>query len=220
MENTRNVTIKSPVFDVITLTKLTKKFLIQSQVVWFGIKWKSESTIDAIIVGSFIYKHLLRSEKVYDLDIITNDVSFFSNQFMSFVPDSYCNTKGTFSGEMLKDYSAIFFQNNLNLHMDIMNSIEYISRMNMNGLNVTNSLVYDIENESIKHVFEVKNIADQLDLQAKDAEAERKWVIEQIKSKRYCRWWGMRKKDEEYFSDWTVLKELECNNHGMFSKKY
>lgn len=68
-------------------------------------------------------------------------------------------------------------------------------------------------------IKEIPEIANNLNIETANAEAERNWVIEKIKKGEYCLTSGMRGKDREYFRSWKRIDPVECAMHGMFLKK-
>ena len=203
---------------------------------WFIEKMKQnrffEKNENVWVIGSFLYK-----ENPNDLDIVSSDSIFFCSKFIAFVQGTfYYKKSNTFAEKygnrnMFMEFARILFKNERGPNVDVIGLQEHIQIINGNGLSMINALMLDLntvkDDENIldqaKHVFEVKEIAPHLDLKAKDAkaaEAERRWVIEQINKKSYCKWWGMREKDKQALKNWKVLDESLCEKHGMFNTKY
>ena len=179
---------------------------------------------NAWVIGSFLYK-----ENPNDLDIVSTEPIIFCSKFIAFVQGTFCEHKksGRY-GNIFMDYSTIFFEKQRGPNIDVIGLQEHIDIINEKGLSMMNALMVDLDKvnddknilHQAKHVFEVPEIASHLDLQAKNGEAERRWVIQQIEKKSYCEWWGMREKDKKAFKNWTVLDGSLCEKHGMFKTKY
>lgn len=176
------------------------------------------------IVGSYIYKHLLRSEKITDVDTICKDTNSLLTSVKSVEETAYnpelpwkYDPKGFSMGMTIPvDYNAIHFLG-ISLTVDLIGFNDYVNRINTTGLCLSNCLV--LSPKGIQHVFEIPELSKDLNLEAIDPIKERDWAIQKIKAGQYCKWQGMREKDVDYFKNWKIIDFQECEAHGMFNKK-
>ena len=150
-------------------------------------KWKVNmfNSNSAWIVGSFVYKSVIRGEKVDDLDITTTPTWEFSEAFIKMVDTAYVPLDGEdWSGDDIYDYSLIKFQGMMEeeMHIDVMNTSQFVQRINDSGLGMknciflqfilntntlilgmTNSLLMDPITGQVHHIFEVPEFADKLE---------------------------------------------------------
>ena len=168
------------------------------------------------IVGSHIYKNLLRSEKTTDIDAVCSYSADISNYIRSVEKTAYNPIRHTGKYSSVTDYRHIKFSETPELTIDLIGIRDFAKSINNTGLSMANCLV--LTPKGIQHVFEVPEINKYLNLESQDPVAEREWAIKNIKAGKYCKWSGMRKKDVEYFKNWTAMDFQECNDHGMFQK--
>jgi len=160
-----------------------------------------------VIIGSYVYKYLIRGEKItsiHDIDVICNNPMKFSmiitrKEELGYIPNEY----------------QIFFSGS-ELYIDVIPINMFADEINEIGLTTINSLVFS--NGEIKHIFEIPEIANKLNVKATNPEKERTWMVDNLKANRYCRWSGMRQKDVEYFNDWKVIDFQECALHGIYDR--
>lgn len=171
----------------------------------------------AMITGSYVYKHLVRGEKVDDVDGVCRSPVKLSEKVTKMDSLAYNPIDDdSWSEESFTDYRVIKFSGS-DLHVDILKTEEFVDVINKTGLSPVNSLV--LTEGVIRHITEVPQIAEKLNMKAADPVKERIWMIDSLKAGRYCRWSDMREKDKEYFKNWTVIDFQECNSHGIYDKK-
>ena len=172
-----------------------------------------------MISGSYIYKHLLRGEKVDDVDAICSSPVKLSEKVVKMDKLAY-NPVGydawAWTEDRFTDYMLINFSGS-DLHVDILQTQEFVDVVNRTGLSPVNSLV--LTEWGVRHIAEIPEIADKLNVKAADPEKERRWMIENMKAGRYCRWGDMREKDVMYFKNWSVIDFQECASHGIYDKQ-
>lgn len=168
------------------------------------------------ITGSYVYKHSVRGETVFDVDVLCQSVSSLSDLLKKLEPLAYRQLDGSPGDEYRYiDYRKVLFKGS-DLHIDLFGIDEFVSKINSWGLSPVNSLV--LTKEGVRHVFEIPELNVGLNMKAVNPVAEREWMIKNLKEKKYCKWGDMRPKDVEYFKNWSVLDFQECTAHGIMEK--
>jgi len=169
------------------------------------------------ITGSYVYKHLVQGETVFDVDVLCPSVSSLSEELKKLNPLAYRQLDGR-SGDEYRyiDYKKVLFRGS-DLYIDLFGTDEFVAKINSSGLSPVNSLV--LTKDGIKHILEVSQLNVGLNMTSANPVAEREWMIKNLKEKKYCKWTDMRPKDVEYFKNWTVLDFQECAVHGISAKK-
>lgn len=171
------------------------------------------------IMGSWVYKHLLRGEDVKDIDCLVSD----SKSAASVLLESQ-KKHATFSLHVVgSGYGSHWAKNLSSINMsngrykiDFFDISAAIESINEHGLFFTNLLV--LTRYGIRHILEVSDIANNIVFESKDPKIEREWAINMIKNKSYCKS-GTREKDMLYFKNWSVIDPVECAKHGVFDTR-
>jgi hypothetical protein len=169
-----------------------------------------------MITGSYVYKHLVRGEKVDDVDAVCSSPVRLSEKVVKMDKLAYNPTEDGGWEDRFTDYRLIKFSGS-DLHVDILQTGEFVDVINKTGLSPVNSLV--LTEGGIRHITEVPEIADRLNVKAADPVKERTWMVENLKAGKVCRWSDMREKDKQYFKDWKVIDFQECASHGIYDKQ-
>lgn len=186
----------------------------------FGLRKKH-----GFIAGSFVYKYLVRNESVNDIDVLCPSKNY--NNFVIFCQRILKNSTSNgmsarnYTGKNSEGYSFTKYTNimyktgtNSEINVDVIDAKEFIEKINEEGLSHINALV--LTKEGVRHIFEVPELSQHLVLGTENGEKERKWILETLKNKQYCKWKFMRSKDTEYFKGWSVIDCDICKNHGIF----
>ena len=174
---------------------------------WFKNIFYSSS--NPIITGSYIYKFLLRDEKIEDIDIIVEDLERSKNVFGRHY--KRFGFRYPFPGY------RIDFDRKDGVYLDVIGYNTYLNVVAINGLTPVNSLI--LSKDGIKHIYDSKSLRERFWIpEDLDPIKERDWMVDNFKKGRYCKWSRMREKDIEYFSDFDVIDEQECECHFIFNR--
>lgn len=165
--------------------------------------WSLDKKHCPIIIGSFVYKHLIGGDNVHDVDLITTNYIGAYNHFKSSYSNVFCKANW-------KDAISLGLDGS-NITIDIIDVDLLVKVLKQDGLTPINSLVYTTD--GVMHVSEIETFRKEIPFSIQDPKKEREWMINNIKGKKYCVWPNMRYKDKEYFRNWSVISSEECHKH-------
>ena len=147
------------------------------------------------IVGSYIYKHLLRGESVEDIDCICRNVTSMSGKLKRKYEAAYSQPSTYHSGDVKMKVPV----NSKDVNIDIIQRDSFMVWGYGREPSFINSLV--LTSNGIEHI--------------KGDEKKQKYIEENLRQGRYCPWSNMRKKDKAYFKDLEEIPSNECKKHGF-----
>lgn len=159
-----------------------------------------------VITGSYIYKKLIRGEKIPDVDIVIRNLHAFKKIFRKHF--KYFTLTYPFEGLRYD------LRRSDGVYLDVISSEDYIATVHTNGLTTINSLVYS--DGEIKHICELDEMRDVFSSKNLDVEREKLWNIDNFRRGRYCKWSTMRDKDIEYFNTFDIIDLKECMDHHIY----
>ncbi len=101
-------------------------------------------TKDVLVTGSYVYKHLLRGERVFDLDVVYDDSQELSKHIKSSENTAYNPSFPYEEGDGLSrrsNYDIIKFMGNKGKRMEIIGLFHFADSINTIGLSPISSLV-------------------------------------------------------------------------------
>lgn len=158
------------------------------------------------IAGSYVYKHLVRGEKVNDIDVIYDgNVDSKGKLIQKMIPTCKFGLKGLAYQE-ITDYSCLWCDINNSerkLKIDIIPKDDFLEQTKR-GISFVNALV--LTENGIEDIHQ--------------NDKRREFVIKNLKKKRYCKTHNLRIKDKAYFSDFQIIDPEECAKYGFYGEVY
>jgi len=191
------------------------------------------------IIGSYIYKRLLRGERVRDVDAVSNDVTH-----VAMILRSKCGAiDDIMNEEDFKNYHSLQMRG---MHVDLVDEREYKEKigddtfintimLSSNGLQhkrgiiletipktttdtTTNTTTDTTTNTTTDTTTNTTTDAIPATLSNRFDLIQMKYVIHNLREGKYCRWSNMREKDKVYFGKLKEIPKEECELYGFFNK--
>jgi hypothetical protein len=163
---------------------------------------------DNEIVGSYVYKRLVRGEEVDDVDCISDNSWKASHHLQKTrVLGAIPGTSENFE-ELFDDYTALTVQEQgESVNVDLISKQEYHREVGdktfINTVKMTKNGLIHRDGDTHRPGIQVQR------------DAEVRFVVERLQRDQYCPWSNMREKDKEYFRKFAKIPDAECKANGF-----